>query len=80
MADVTAAKLVDRVIFERGDGLYDVENVSAPGKLETARPGGLPGLKSLHEAHEIALGHMKTGGRVWVRHHHTPNSIELYRP
>lgn len=76
MADLTTATADDRVIFERADGLFDVENVIAPSKLETARGG----LKTLNEAREIALGHKNSGAQLWVRHHSKPNVIESYRP
>lgn len=78
MADLTDAQPGDRVIFGRADGLYDVQNVTAPGVFETV---DRPPLDSLDKAYEIALGHMRPGGRhVWLRHHAEPNSIELYRP
>ncbi len=64
------------MIFERADGLYDVENVIALGKIETVNR---PPLKSLKEARDIALGDKPFDALVWVRHHATPNAIELYR-
>jgi hypothetical protein len=75
MADLTAAKAGDRVLFEKGDGFYDIEDVTAPGQFHSARRG----LKSLHEARDIAVGHMDAGGHLWVRHHATLHSIEPYR-
>jgi hypothetical protein len=66
-------QLGDRAIFERADGLFDVENVVA-GKRDAARAG----LKSLDEAWQIARGH-GTSGRVWIRHHETPTAYKPFR-
>jgi len=72
IADAAAG---DRVIYKRADGLHDVEDVIEPGKLETARGA----LTSLTEAREVALAHKKSGSRLWVRRHATPNLIEPYK-
>ena len=76
MAALTAARVGDRVIFERADALFDVENVTAPGVIEKAPRSPL---KTFDEAVEIAAGHKKDGARLWVRHHANPNSVEPYR-
>ena len=77
MPDLTAALAGDRAVFERGDGLDDIENVIASDKSETV--DHCPPLKSGREAGGIALAHKKSGARVWVRHHAAPNSITPYR-
>ena len=76
MIDLTNARSGDRVIFERTDGRYDIQNVIAPGRLETIRAG----LETLNDAREIALGHKNRGAQLWVRHHSSANLIEPYRP
>jgi len=66
------AKVGDRVIVERFNGLYDVERISEPGKVDNARSD----LKSIDEAWQIARGHVETGGRVWL---HRQNSFSVER-
>ena len=92
-------KAGDRVVFERPDGLFDVENIverHSPTEHKFVFEGDFdPGwndpehplttetvkrrsLKRLQEAYEIAFAHMEPRGHVWVRHHASPNSLELY--
>jgi hypothetical protein len=64
----------DRVVFERVDGLFEVENVVASGKPETIDRT----FKTRDEAWQIARGHLEKGRRVLSRHHATPNSFESF--
>ncbi len=72
MAHLKTAKTGDRVVFKRADGLYDIENVVAPGELKKVRQG----INTWNQAREIALGHKSDGAKLWVRHHGTPDEIE----
>jgi hypothetical protein len=64
----------DRLVFARADGLYDVLGITASGEEETRRSG----LATLDEAYRVARSGLE-GGRLWWRHHDSPNTTEPYR-
>jgi hypothetical protein len=63
----------DRVIFERADGRYDVHEIGPSGEHETWREG-----LTFEAAREVALGHLDTSRQMWICHHSSLNSFELF--
>ena len=65
--------LGDRIIFERADGHYDVREVGPSGEHEMCR-GGL----TFEAAREVACGHLDPCRQMWICHHSSLNSFELF--
>jgi hypothetical protein len=63
----------DRIIFERVDGRYDVREVSTSGAHETHREG-----LTFEAAREIARGQLDTSHQMWICHHSSQHSFELF--